>query len=97
LNILETALQLTAEDRQAIYGHPVDNWERTAEIASALLGTPISAHQCVLVAFAMKFARLRQTPAHQDTMVDIAGYAWVLDKVHRPAPDKAPNPKKGRE
>lgn len=83
-NILQTALDLTQGDRAAAYGTPKDNWGRTAEIATAMLGKPISAQECVLVAMAMKHARLRQTPNHMDSIIDLAGYAWVLSEVVQP-------------
>ncbi len=68
-------------DRAKSYGHPKDNWGLTADIAFALTGIPLTAEDCVKVAMAMKFARLRNTPTHHDSIVDLAGYAWVLDKV----------------
>lgn len=80
-NILQIADGLVTGDRAKAYGHPRDNWGRTAEIASAMLGIKLTAAQCVLVAQAMKFARLQQTPDHRDSIVDIAGYAYVYDRV----------------
>lgn len=80
-NILRDALTITGGDRQVAYGSPAENWGRTAEIASAILGKPITPAECVQVAFAMKLARLRQTPDHRDSFVDLAGYAWVWSEV----------------
>lgn len=80
-SILTDALAATSGPRQEAYGRPQDNWARTAEIASAMLGRQISPSECCKVALAMKFARLRQTPDHRDSIVDIAGYAWVLSEL----------------
>jgi len=81
-NILADALACTQGDRQAAYGSPIDNWARTAKIAQAITGLDcLTPEVCVKVAIAMKQARLIQTPGHRDSMVDLAGYAWVLSEV----------------
>lgn len=80
-SILQDAIAAVTGPRQLEYGHPRTNWGRTAEIASTLLGHEMSPADCVKVAIAMKLARLRQTPNHRDSLVDLAGYAWVLSEV----------------
>ena len=81
-NILCDALEITGGDRQAAYGSPKDNWSRTAKIAQAITGLDcLTPEVCVKVAMAMKQARLIQTPNHRDSMVDLAGYSWVLSEV----------------
>jgi hypothetical protein len=80
-NILLEANALVNGTRAKQYGDPATNWINTAEIASALLGKKIEPEEAVLFAIAMKLARLRQDPAHHDSVVDLAGYAWVFDKV----------------
>ena len=81
-NILADALACTQGDRQAAYGSPAENWGRTAKIAQAITGLDcLTPEVCVKVAIAMKQARLIQTPGHRDSMVDLAGYAWVLSEV----------------
>ena len=81
-NILADALACTQGDRQAAYGSPAENWGRTAKIAQAITGLDcLTPEVCVKVAIAMKHARLIQTPGHRDSMVDLAGYAWVLSEV----------------
>ena len=81
-NILADALACTQGDRQAAYGSPEVNWNRTAKIAQAITGLDcLTPEVCVKVAMAMKHARMIQTPDHRDSMVDLAGYAWVLSEV----------------
>lgn len=80
-SVLDDALAATSGPRQAAYGPPAENWARTAELATAILGKPMSARDCVRVAIAMKLARLRETPDHRDSLVDLAGYAWVWSEV----------------
>lgn len=81
MNILEEALTITTTDRQQVYGPPSENFRVTSDIASAILGYHITPADCVKVALAMKLARLRNSPKHRDSMIDIAGYAWVLSEV----------------
>lgn len=81
-NILTDALACTQGDRQSAYGSPEVNWNRTAKIAQAITGLDcLTPEVCVKVAMAMKQARLIQSPSHRDSMVDLAGYAWVLSEV----------------
>jgi hypothetical protein len=81
-NILADALKFTQGDRQAAYGSPYENWKRTSDIAVAITGLDtLTPEMCVKVALAMKLARLRQTANHRDSMVDLAGYSWVLSEV----------------
>ena len=82
-NILEEALEITAKDRQEIYGSPKENWGRTAAIFNAMTGLSLTPGECVKMAIAMKLARLHKSPKHRDSKTDLAGYAWVLDEVER--------------
>jgi len=80
-NILEEAIELTSKDRRDQYGHPREDFDRTARIASILLGKELSAREVVLILLVMKLSR----NAHKykrDTLVDIAGYSRVLSILH---------------
>jgi hypothetical protein len=81
MTILEEAQTIVSGARQASYGTPERNWERTAKIASALTGQELSAELCIKVLLAVKFSRLLQTPNHRDSLVDAAGYCQVLAYV----------------
>ena len=80
-NILEAALSVTQGDRATDYGHPIENWGRTVDIFNAMTGHNLTPAEGVKFAIAMKLARLYKTPTHIDSMVDLAGYAWVLSEV----------------
>lgn len=82
-NILEQALLITGGDRQNNYGSPKENWERTVAIFNAMTGRDLMPAEAVKFAIAMKLARLHQTPDHMDSIVDLAGYAWVYSEVAR--------------
>ena len=80
-NILEEANQITHGERLERYGPPKENFKRISDIASAMTGLDLSPEVCVLVLMAVKLARLRQSPDHRDSIVDVAGYAWCLAEV----------------
>ena len=89
VNILEEAGRLVAGERQARYGHPAEDFTRTAQIWSAILGVPVSATQVGLCMIGVKLSR--ETHAHQpDNLVDIAGYAQTVAMVHEPREEKKP-------
>lgn len=79
-SILADAKRLTSGDRQDDYGHPSDDFARTALMWTGILseklqeGAEISAMYVPLCMIAVKLAR--QAHRHKrDNLVDIAGYA----------------------
>ena len=72
---LLTAARDVMTDRGAVYGSVRDNHERIAVMWTVLLGVSISAPQVAMMMAALKLARLAATPDHQDSWVDLAGYA----------------------
>ena len=72
------------EKRGESYGDVRKNHQRIASLWSVVLGQEISPEQVVLCMTCVKVARLIQTPDHEDSWVDIAGYgacgAEVADK-----------------
>jgi hypothetical protein len=86
MNILEEANSLVHGDRQAAYGHPLDDFTRTAAMWAAILGHPVTAEQVGLCMCAVKISRQVNHPK-RDNLVDLAGYAatveMVLDEKYR--------------
>lgn len=80
MNILEEANSLVYGDRQASYGHPLDDFERTAKIWSAILGHEVTAEQVGLCMCAVKISRQCNKPK-RDNLVDLAGYAATVEMV----------------
>jgi len=79
MNILEEANRATSKERQLDYGHPSENMEHIARIASAILGKDITYKEVVAIMIATKLSR--ETHRHKrDNLVDLAGYAWVWAK-----------------
>ena len=68
-------------DRTKIYGDAREAMAIIAARWSLTLGHPVTPAQVVLCMMDLKLARLRRDPAHQDSMVDLIGYATVLHEV----------------
>ena len=81
-NVLEEALRITGGDRQEAYGDALADAERFARIASAVTGLEIEPEHFPLIMIAVKLSRVSQGKWHRDSIVDIAGYARVAEKVH---------------
>lgn len=80
-SVLEEAARLTSRDRQSTYGHPADDFAKTALMWTAILGIEITAAQIPLCMIAVKLSR--ECHVHKrDNIVDIAGYANTLMMVH---------------
>lgn len=85
-NIIEQALKLTNEDRVSVYGHPFTDFSRVAELTKPILESDIDPRlKHALYMCQVKIARLLQSPDHEDSIVDLAGYAntyaMVLTKL----------------
>lgn len=80
-SILDEAARITSRDRQDVYGHPADDYGRTAAMWSAYLGVPVSAEQAMVCMILVKVSRLANTPGHRDSLVDIAGYARCIEML----------------
>ena len=75
--ILELAGDLTSAIRDEVYGDPLTNHERIAEMWSAILDVNVKKEEVVLCMIAVKMSRLCQSLDHEDSWVDIAGYAAI--------------------
>lgn len=73
--LLQKSADLIDGDRAKIYGDARENHERIATMWSAILGQDLTADQVYMCMIAVKLARLANTPDHEDSWVDIAGYA----------------------
>jgi hypothetical protein len=77
---METALRIVHGERGEAYGHPLDDYERTARIWSAILGAEVTAEQAILCMIGVKISR-ECNRGGRDNRVDIGGYAECLDLV----------------
>ena len=79
-SVLLEAEGLVHGDRNADYGHPLDDFSRTAAMWTAILGNPVSPEQVGLCMCAVKISRQCNRPK-RDNLVDLAGYAETVSMV----------------
>lgn len=79
--ILDEAKRLTNADRQDIYGDPLTNHKRIADLWSVYLETEITPSQVALCLCLVKIARLMQTPDHIDSYIDLAAYGAIGGEI----------------
>ena len=79
-SILFEAHNLVHGVRGEDYGHPYEDFSRTAKIWSAILGVDVTPEQVALCMIGVKMSRECNKPK-RDNRVDIAGYAEALDMV----------------
>ena len=82
-SILIKADEIINGPRNEAYGDPRPNHERIAGLWSVILERKVTWVQVILCMVAVKVARLIQTPSHEDSWMDIAGYAALVDKQAR--------------
>lgn len=75
--ILDEAIHLIYNDRQADYGTPQKNHDRIAKLWSVVLGIDVQPYQVALCMNQVKVARLVQTPTKVDGWVDGAAYMGI--------------------
>ena len=68
-------------DRSETYGAPDKAMAAIAARWSLTLGHPVTPAEVVLCMIDLKLTRLARDPRHQDSILDIAGYAAVLHEV----------------
>ena len=79
-NELLDACKVALNSRGQHYGKVLENHNRIAKIWSIILGSDITEEQVALMMVGLKVARLIETPDHQDSNLDIAGYAAVMSE-----------------
>ena len=79
-NQLLDACKVALNSRGQHYGKVLENHSRIAKIWSVIVGSEITEEQVALMMVGLKVARLVETPDHQDSILDIAGYAAVMSE-----------------
>lgn len=85
-DMLMHAAELVGGQRAQDYGDKTINHQRIAALWSYWLGErgkpcEITAYDVAMMMLMLKVARLMHSPGHQDSHVDIAGYASILEEV----------------
>jgi len=68
-------------ERSALYGDANTSMAAIATRWSVTLGHEITAAQVVLCLLDLKLARLARDPSHEDSAVDVCGYAALLHEL----------------
>lgn len=82
LGLMNQAADLVYGDRNEDYGHPADDYDRTAGLWSALLGVEITAEQAALMMALVKFSREMNRPK-ADNVIDAHGYLLCYGRIRR--------------
>lgn len=88
----ERASEIVTGPRREAYGHPLPNHKRIAAFWTVRLkdklmpGVTIEPHDVTALMRLVKEARLMNTPGHDDSLLDIAGYADVEWIIHHDPP-----------
>ena len=84
--VLEDATTIVEGDREQTYGSPTVNLARIAAMWEIIFQQPVSQQQVCLAMMALKLARAIHDPYHRDNLVDICGYARLMEITNRPNP-----------
>lgn len=81
MSVLDKAEEIISGDRERTYGDPGKNLTVIADMWSAYVGVELTSHDVCNMMVLLKVARLRNSPSHEDSMVDIVGYTLLNEKV----------------
>lgn len=74
-SVLNEANRIVNGERANTYGGPEDSFKTIAALWGAYKGTQYTAADVAIMLALLKVARLRNSPNHRDSWVDLAGYA----------------------
>lgn len=75
-SIMEEA-SIVVVERGKVYGSPLRNMTRIADLWSAYMGWNVEPHQVAICMELVKISRLAETPSHRDSIIDSHGYLAV--------------------
>lgn len=80
--MLRQAAGIVAERRNT-YGDPAASMAVVARRWSITLGRTVTPAEVVLCLIDLKLTRLGHDPGHRDSILDVAGYAAILQELER--------------
>jgi len=93
LDVLEEAKDLIYGQRSDDYGDAQSNFQRMADLVNPIIKKAdgnLTATDMALVMIQVKIARLQETPDHEDSWIDIAGYAALGAQIAITGPERPP-------
>lgn len=81
MTIADKAKKIVYGDREQTYGDPGKNLRMIAGMWSAYLGIEITPEQVCDMMVQLKIARLKNSPDHEDSKVDIIGYTLLKERL----------------
>lgn len=83
-SVLQEAYKIIYGDREQTYGHPSKNLKTIATMWNAYIESagdrPLNAQDVAVMMIILKSARLANNPSHRDSVVDICGYAALIER-----------------
>ena len=86
VSVLEEAQTIVYGDREKTYGHPAKNLKTIASMWSAYLNNmddgnfTVTAKDVAAMMMLVKVARFANDPSHRDNLVDVCGYAALIER-----------------
>lgn len=86
-SVLEEAQTIIYGDREKTYGHPAKNLKTIANMWTAYMNNSsddanfsITAKDVAAMMMLVKVARFANDPSHRDNLVDVCGYAALIER-----------------
>jgi hypothetical protein len=86
-DILTEAHEIIHGDRERTYGSPGVNLENIAELWRVFIerkhhvALSLTVEDVAMMMVLMKVARLMHSPRHRDSLIDVAGYVGLIDRI----------------
>lgn len=74
-SVLNEANRIVNGERANVYGGPEDSFKTIGDLWQAYAGVAFSPADVAIMLGLLKVARLKTSPNHRDSWVDLAGYA----------------------
>ena len=86
VSVLEEAQTIIYGDREKTYGHPAKNLKTIANMWNAYMNNMddgnfnVTAKDVAAMMMLVKVARFANDPSHRDNLVDVCGYAALIER-----------------
>lgn len=86
MSVLDEAKEIIYGDREKTYGHPSKNLKAIARMWNSYLTSRLNIESqlnekdVAVLMVLLKGARLANDPSHRDSVVDICGYAALIER-----------------